>query len=123
MSASRFLLSSTSFIRARKSLFLFFPRNFSPPSPSRPSPLVSTATLLATALHTLNANTAKPLDSASQPHPWPEWVTFIDRLKFEGYLVEPNNAVTFDDVTDYKNMNFVKDACHCFACDCLDLFK
>ena len=117
MSASRFLLFNTSLIRARKPLFL----PFSPHLLSfKPFPSLSLRfhryTSSADALHTLDVNTAEPLDSASQPHPCPEWVTFMDRLKSKGYLVEPNNAATSDAATDYKDMDFVKDAGLSFAC-------
>ena len=124
MSASTFLLFSTSFIRPRKPLFLPFPPQL---LSSKSFPSLSLRfnryTSSAAALDTLNANSTEPLESASQPHPWLEWVTFIDRLKSKGYLVEANNAATSDAGNDYKDMNFVKDACLSFARDRFDVFK
>ncbi|XVF09457.1 hypothetical protein REPUB_Repub07fG0094300 [Reevesia pubescens] len=115
-SASRFLLFSTSLLRPRKPLFL--------PSSSQ---LFSSKPFPSLFLHfhrysssadALDTNSSETLDSVSQTHPWSEWVTFIDKLKSKGYFVEPNNAAT-----DYKDMNFVRDACLSFARDRFDLFK
>lgn len=128
MSASTFLFFGSSIIRHRKPLFL----PFSPPHllASKPFPSLSLRfrryTSSAAALDTVNADTTQPLDSASQPHhPWPEWVTFIDRLKSKGYLVARNDAATSTSSAgnEYKDMNFLKDACLSFARDRFDLFK
>ncbi|XVE58867.1 hypothetical protein DITRI_Ditri04bG0203300 [Diplodiscus trichospermus] len=124
MSASTFVLFSSSLFRARKPIFLpFSPQLLS----SKPFPSLSLRfhryTSSTAALDTLNANSAEPLDSASQPHPWPEWVTFIDRVKSKGYLVEANNAATSGAGSEYKDMNFVKEACLSFARDRFDIFK
>ncbi|KAB2054965.1 hypothetical protein ES319_A11G003200v1 [Gossypium barbadense] len=114
MPSSAFLHLSTSIIRARNPLFLPFS---SPPALSLRFHRYTSSTA---ALDTLNANT---VSAESQSHPWPEWVTFIDRLKSKGYFVEANNTVTSDAGNDYKDMNFVKDACISFARDRFDLFK
>ncbi|KAE8723591.1 Zinc finger (Ran-binding) family protein, putative isoform 2 [Hibiscus syriacus] len=118
MAASTFLLFNSSLIRARKPLLLSVS--------SKPFPTLSRRyTSSAAPLDTLNSDSAadEPLDSAPQSHPWPEWVTFIDRLKSKGYFVEANNSAASDAANDYKDMNFVKDACISFARDRFDLFK
>ncbi|KAK8267507.1 hypothetical protein V6Z12_D11G003200 [Gossypium hirsutum] len=114
MSSSAFLHLSTSIIRARNPLFLPFS---SPPALSLRFHRYTSSTA---ALDTLSANTVA---AEPQSHPWPEWVTFIDRLKSKGYFVEANNTVTSGAGNDYKDMNFVKDACISFARDRFDLFK
>ncbi|KAK4567505.1 hypothetical protein RGQ29_003331 [Quercus rubra] len=53
------------------------------------------------------------------PHPWPEWVTFVDRLKSKGYFTESSSPTD----SDYKDMGFVRDACLSFARDRYDVFK
>ncbi|KAK8587161.1 hypothetical protein V6N13_086165 [Hibiscus sabdariffa] len=121
MSTSTFLLFSSSLIRARKPLFY--------PFSSKPLPALSLRfhryTSSPAALDTLNSNSAaaEPLVSAPQSHPWPEWVTFIDKLKSKGYFVEDNNAAASDAANDYNDMNFVKEACISFARDRFDLLK
>ncbi|KAM7482932.1 hypothetical protein LguiB_007515 [Lonicera macranthoides] len=59
-------------------------------------------------------------------HPWPEWVTFVDRLKTKGYFHgegdEINDGVSSDGVL-YKDMRVLKDACLSFARDRFDIFK
>ncbi|XP_010461677.1 PREDICTED: zinc finger protein VAR3, chloroplastic [Camelina sativa] len=52
------------------------------------------------------------------PHPWPEWVTFVDRLKTKGYFTKDT-----EDDTVYQEMNLVKDACLSFARDRYDLLR
>lgn len=66
--------------------------------------------------------------SISALHPWPEWVSFVDRLKakgyFEGQNVSEDVAVKDgDSVRVYTDMNLVKDACLSFARDRYDVFK
>ncbi|XP_022725908.1 zinc finger protein VAR3, chloroplastic-like [Durio zibethinus] len=124
MSASTFLIFSNSLIRARKPLFPPFSPQllFSKAFPSL-SFRFHRHTSSAAVLDTFKANSTEPLDSASQPHPWPEWITFIEKLKTKGYLVETNNAATSDAANGYKDMNFVKDACLSFARDRFDLLK
>ncbi|XVF50444.1 hypothetical protein PTKIN_Ptkin04bG0100700 [Pterospermum kingtungense] len=126
MSATKFLLFNSSLNRPRKPLFLRFSWHLlsSKPFSSLSLPF-HRYTSSAAALDTLNANTTEPPPhSASQPHPWPEWVHFIDKLKSKGYLVEDNsNAAASDAGNEYKDMNFLKDACLSFARDRFDLFK
>lgn len=62
-------------------------------------------------------------DASSSPvhHPWPEWVTFVHRLKTKGYFEGANNVAVDDRV--YTDMNSVKDASLSFARDRYDVFK
>ncbi|KAL3512173.1 hypothetical protein ACH5RR_024890 [Cinchona calisaya] len=72
-----------------------------------------------------------PLNSSS--HPWPEWVSFVDRLKTKGYLA--GSYPTAEDTAEtggggggdggvvYTDMNLLKDACLNFARDRFDIFK
>lgn len=62
-------------------------------------------------------------------HPWPEWVTFVDRLKTKGYfhgegdeISDAGDGVSSDGVL-YKDMRVLKDACLSFARDRFDIFK
>ncbi|KAF5445511.1 hypothetical protein F2P56_034558 [Juglans regia] len=124
MSASKFLHFGTA-------LFL---RTSTPPSP-----LVSLKSLRflrfssSAAVDPLTNGTTVTISSPHhQPHPWPEWVTFVDRLKTKGYFVElppeakqeagadvgPGDAKSL-----YIDMNLVKDACLSFARDRYDVFK
>lgn len=126
MSASTFSFFSTSLtlVHARKPLFHpLSPLLFSSKSLPSLSLRFHRYTSSAAALDPLNANSTDPTNSESQSHPWPEWVTFIDRLTSKGYLVEANKAATSHAGNDYKDMNFVKDACLSFARDRFDLFK
>ncbi|CAN1856414.1 Zinc finger protein VAR3, chloroplastic [Linum perenne] len=54
------------------------------------------------------------------PHPWPEWVAFINRLKTKGYLLEGGKD---DDFVLYRDMNQLKDACLSFGRDRYDILK
>ncbi|KAJ0489203.1 putative Zinc finger, RanBP2-type, HAD superfamily, Zinc finger, RanBP2-type superfamily [Helianthus annuus] len=64
--------------------------------------------------HTTSAAAGDP-----QPHPWPEWLTFVDRLKSKGYI----NQEGGNDVALYKDMSVLKEACLSFGRDRFDLFK
>ncbi|KAA8542832.1 hypothetical protein F0562_023984 [Nyssa sinensis] len=79
--------------------------------------------------------------ASDSPHPWPEWVTFVDGLKAKGYFVKspqpsPPAAAAKDGDGDgeggdskgsdgavYKDMTLLKDACLSFARDRFDIFK
>ncbi|XP_050214932.1 zinc finger protein VAR3, chloroplastic [Mercurialis annua] len=52
-------------------------------------------------------------------HPWPEWVSFVDRLKTKGYFSKTSDATA----SVYKDVNQLKDPCLSFARDRYDLFK
>jgi len=57
----------------------------------------------------------------SNLHPWPEWVSFIDRLKSQGYFPQTSSASDGGDA-EYCEMNLVKDPCLSFARDRYDIF-
>ncbi|TKY44795.1 Zinc finger protein VAR3 [Spatholobus suberectus] len=65
------------------------------------------------------AAAAKTLPSVD--HPWPEWISFVDRLNAKGYLPKPSPSD--DTASVYTNMNPLKDACLSFGRDRYDLFK
>ncbi|VVB00884.1 unnamed protein product [Arabis nemorensis] len=52
------------------------------------------------------------------PHPWPEWINFVDRLKTKGYFTKD-----VEDDLVYQEMNLVKDACLSFARDRYDILR
>lgn len=75
--------------------------------------------------------------STQQQHPWPEWVTFVDRLKTRGYLVETStkdddsNDISSDatvssssstDSAVYTDINRLRNPCLSFARDGYDVF-
>ncbi|PWA87687.1 Zinc finger, RanBP2-type [Artemisia annua] len=62
-----------------------------------------------------DVSTGEPLQ---HHHPWPEWVSFVDRLKVKGYINEKENG---NDL--YKDMTVLKEACLSFGRDRFDLFK
>ncbi|XP_061343663.1 zinc finger protein VAR3, chloroplastic [Gastrolobium bilobum] len=59
--------------------------------------------------------------SVDQHHPWPEWVSFVDRLKTKGYLTKRSSSNNDESV--YINIYLLKDACLSFSRDRYDLFK
>ncbi|KAI7735464.1 hypothetical protein M8C21_017822 [Ambrosia artemisiifolia] len=61
------------------------------------------------------------LTVSQQQYPWPEWVTFVDRLKSKGYIRQ--EAATENDVSVYKDMTVLKEACLSFGRDRFDLFR
>ncbi|XP_074271771.1 uncharacterized protein LOC141595697 isoform X2 [Silene latifolia] len=87
--------------------------------PSIPKTLIFSRTCTAT------ATVSPPYPSAPQ-HPWPEWVSFVDRLKSRGYF--PNSSSgDVDDSGDsdlvYRDLKLLKDPCLSFARDHFDIFK
>lgn len=106
MAASRFSLFGTSVLRHRT--------NVSPIPAIRLSFSPSRFTCSAA----VDTVTADSTDSHHR-HPWPEWVTFIDRLKTKGYFSEALPASA-----DYDaDMNVFKDACLTYARDRFDVFN
>ena len=93
--------------------FLFFKPIPFPPCFLRPDSSSSSSYSAAAAA------AAETLPSVD--HPWPEWVSFVDRLNTKGYL--PKTSSSDDTVSLYANMNSLKDACLSFARDRYDLFK
>lgn len=69
----------------------------------------------ATAVTTTTVDSDSP---SLAPHPWPEWITFVDRLKTKGYFTKDT-----EDDTVYQEMNLVKDACLSFARDRYDVLR
>lgn len=69
--------------------------------------------------------TADATETVCASHPWPEWVTFVDRLKTKGYFIESPSVANHESDAEsvYKDMNLVKDACLSFARDRYDVFK
>ncbi|CAN1856415.1 Zinc finger protein VAR3, chloroplastic [Linum perenne] len=60
------------------------------------------------------------------PHPWPEWVAFINRLKTKGYLLEAKKPAADDQTSEaatVSDMNQLKDACLSFGRDRYDILK
>lgn len=55
---------------------------------------------------------------SSAVHPWPEWISFVDRLTAKGYL-----SKSADDNSVYSDINLLKDASLSFARDRYDVFK
>lgn len=55
---------------------------------------------------------------SSTVHPWPEWISFVDRLTAKGYL-----SKSADDNSVYSDINCLKDASLSFARDRYDVFK
>ncbi|KVI05158.1 zinc finger protein VAR3, chloroplastic [Cynara cardunculus var. scolymus] len=66
-----------------------------------------------------DTTTLAAVGETSEQHPWPEWVTFVDRLKAKGYLHQEGGS----DVAVYKDMSILKEACLSFGRDRFDLFK
>ncbi|XP_015966944.1 zinc finger protein VAR3, chloroplastic [Arachis duranensis] len=56
-------------------------------------------------------------------HPWPEWISFVDRLSTKGYLTKSSSSGDDGDDAVYVNMNLLKDACLSFGRDRYDLFR
>ncbi|CAI0380629.1 unnamed protein product [Linum tenue] len=79
--------------------------------------------------HSCSTTAAADVQSTAEslnPHPWPEWVSFVNRLKTKGYILEAQQPVidqTTDDELAYRDMNQVKDACLSFGRDRYDIFN
>ncbi|KAK1564967.1 hypothetical protein Q3G72_015872 [Acer saccharum] len=130
MSSSRLLFLGSSPFRTHK------PLPFQHLFTTKPSPLSSlrfSRHCSSAAVDTVTAAVDTDAENSSSPlqhhHPWPEWVSFVDRLKTKGYFDGDNitndatvsNSENFS--VDYKDMNVVKDACLSFARDRYDIFK
>ncbi|KAF7822234.1 zinc finger protein VAR3, chloroplastic [Senna tora] len=144
-SASKFILYGigATLFRAPRTRSANPPLLFAKPSPLKPLRFhrcISSSAAVDT-VTAENTNYAETLSCVDQPHPhpWPEWVSFVDRLKTKGYLVESSASSSVEggdgfDVSSggvgvttndsvYRNMNLVKDACLSFARDRYDIFK
>ncbi|WJX67245.1 hypothetical protein P8452_51729 [Trifolium repens] len=78
-------------------------------------PLHRNHTSFSTAAAAATTSTAVETVS-SVDHPWPEWISFVDRLTSKGYLSKSDDSV-------YSNINLLKDASLSFARDRYDVFK
>lgn len=132
MSASKFLLFGTSYFRSFRSHkspslapSLIFTKHF-------PSVSLSFHRYYSSAATDAIAEIDTEGPSSSTYHPWPEWITFVDRLKAKGYFVElpaknesegTTDAGTAGPETLYKDISLLKDACLSFARDRYDVFK
>ncbi|KDP23941.1 hypothetical protein JCGZ_27101 [Jatropha curcas] len=117
MSASKFLLSGNLLFRPNTHKTLFpIPSFFSSKS------LHSHRYCSSAVLDTVDSdNTETPNSLSQEHHPWPEWVTFVDRLKTNGYFANIKNDSGTESI--YKDVNQLKDPCLSFARDRYDLFK
>ncbi|KAK4793879.1 hypothetical protein SAY86_011873 [Trapa natans] len=128
MSASKLLLSGTGLLRIHRAVTLL-PLVLSakpfPPISVRFRRLCSSVAIDSVALD--GSELSQP--TSILLHPWPEWVTFVDRLKTQGYLTE---SPIKEEGTDgkvgtghliYRELNLIKDPCLSFARDRYDLFK
>ncbi|KAI3696040.1 hypothetical protein L1987_79049 [Smallanthus sonchifolius] len=96
-----------------------FPTTFFPSPTLRFRRYTSSSASVITDDPTLTTAAAGEPTGDSLQHPWPEWVTFVDRLKAKGYINQEEGS----DVALYKDMSILKEACLCFGRDRFDLFK
>lgn len=106
------------------------PLLFRQPAPLKPLRFLRCSSSVAVDSVTADNNTESlSCVDQSHHHPWPEWVSFVDRLKTKGYLTESPDAsaggvgVTTTADSVYRNMTLVKNACLGFARDRYDIFK
>ncbi|KAJ6881757.1 hypothetical protein NC651_028379 [Populus alba x Populus x berolinensis] len=59
-------------------------------------------------------------ENKQKQHPWPEWVTFVDKLKTRGYFMETSED---ENIIAYTDMNQLRDGCLSFARDRYDVLK
>ncbi|XP_015581660.2 zinc finger protein VAR3, chloroplastic [Ricinus communis] len=129
MSASKFLHSGNLLFRSSKThksiaatpLFLSF-------KPLSLLPSFSFHRHCSSSTAAIDAVTSDASDTLK--HPWPEWVSFIDRLKSKGYFgnTSSTDTTTTNIANDaiesvYKDTNQLKDPCLSFARDRYDLLK
>ena len=72
-------------------------------------------------LRRISSSSAAAETLPSVDHPWPEWVSFVDRLNAKGYLSKSSSSD--GTVSVYTNINSLKEACLSFGRDRYDLFK
>ncbi|KAL8464370.1 hypothetical protein ACS0TY_034047 [Phlomoides rotata] len=72
---------------------------------------------------------AAPTPATDEPrpavssHPWPEWVSFVDRLKARGYFTLNGSGAGDEGILVYTDMKFLKDPSLSFARDRFDIFR
>ncbi|WCJ42079.1 zinc finger (Ran-binding) family protein [Euphorbia peplus] len=111
MSFSKFILSGNPFFRSNPHHPILSPK---------PSSFKTLKFHCSSALNTIPETLNSPLEDPKQLHPWPEWVSFVDRLKSKGYFSPKGGDFTGN---VYRDMNILKDPCLSFARDRYDLFK
>lgn len=124
--------SAFKFVNFGTSLFLRTTTNGHPhkiisfkPFPSLQFHLNCSSSTAAAAAATTDDDIMETLNSLQQEnkqkqHPWPEWVTFVDKLKSRGYFMETSGG---EDIIAYTDMNQLKDGCLSFARDRYDALK
>uniref|UniRef100_A0A2K1Y8Y5 RanBP2-type domain-containing protein n=1 Tax=Populus trichocarpa TaxID=3694 RepID=A0A2K1Y8Y5_POPTR len=126
--------SASKFVNFGTSLFLRTTNNGHPhktisfkPLPSLQFHLYcsSSTAATATATATTDDDIMETLNSLQQEnkqkqHPWPEWVTFVDKLKTRGYFMETSED---ENIIAYTDMNQLRDGCLSFARDRYDVLK
>ncbi|KAK6925301.1 hypothetical protein RJ641_009627, partial [Dillenia turbinata] len=130
MSTSKLLLLGTSIFGNYKPFNSVTTKILSPhftkPYPSSSPPL----NFRLCASYSFSSSSAAAVDSTidegdSELHPWPEWVSFIDRLRSKGYFL-PSTCTALEpseSSLEYKDVNLLKDPCLSFARDRFDFFK
>lgn len=111
MSSSRIFLVGNSIFRPHKPSFPLSFNRF-------PSVSLRFRCFSSDAAAAATTTVVSDLQSSHPPHPWPEWITFVDRLKTKGYFTKDT-----EDDTVYQEMNLVKDACLSFARDRYDVLR
>lgn len=140
MLSSRFLLFGTSIFRTHRTVLSIPSIRFTKHLPSQSLRFYGYSS--PAAVDTIPTDSAEITPDSH--HPWPEWVTFVDRLKTKGYLMETCPPQAGNDYGEsggvvsstcdltsttttgeniYKEMNLLKDACLSFARDRFDIFK
>ncbi|KAJ6977028.1 zinc finger protein VAR3 [Populus alba x Populus x berolinensis] len=124
--------SASKFVNFGTSLFLRTTNNGHPhktislkPLPSLQFHLYCSSSAAATATSTTDDDIMETLNSLQQEnkqkqHPWPEWVTFVDKLKTRGYFMETSED---ENIIAYTDMNQLRDGCLSFARDRYDVLK
>eukprot|EP00262_Sarcandra_glabra_P009414 TRINITY_DN23792_c0_g1_i1.p1 TRINITY_DN23792_c0_g1~~TRINITY_DN23792_c0_g1_i1.p1 ORF type:complete len:412 (+),score=62.68 TRINITY_DN23792_c0_g1_i1:94-1329(+) len=109
---------------------LFFYLRSLPATP-KPAPLPSLQFYTSSSAAALDA---PPESSEALSHPWPEWLSFIDRLKTKGYFDEPTIATTENEESgggdkgseadvSLKDMHRLKNGCLNFARERFDILR
>ncbi|GAB4842736.1 hypothetical protein Ancab_012711 [Ancistrocladus abbreviatus] len=143
MSATKFTFLGSTIMRNPRSFYSFSSPSLTKPLIPRPifylhKPYASfvSSSSAATIQVLTDSNEACSPQEQKRHHPWPEWVTFVDRLKSKGYITETklsgnDNGTSIDHANScgpdaglvYEDMNILKDACLSFARDRFDIFK
>lgn len=137
---SRLLLFRTPFFRIYRNPAPFSPLSTTLPLKNRPLSLHPFRSLLFKTLpkplqfHSDTSSAVADVDgpandsAPSVSHPWPEWGTFIERLKSKGYFEEPEASSPSEGVEGPApeapmDLNQIKTACLTFARERFDIFR